>query len=105
MKSTKWMCASALGILILAGNFALAQGHGNGKGHEKHGDDDDQGEHFYKDHDREAMHEWHDHHQNNLSARTCQTRPVASWIGKATCAARQAPAGAPKTRSTLSGRP
>lgn len=65
MKSTKWMFASALGILTLTGSFTFAQGHGHGKGHEKHGDDD-QGEHFYKDHDREAMRGWYDDHQGSL---------------------------------------
>ncbi len=68
MKSKKWMFACALGILLLTGNFALAQGHGNGhgKGHGKHGDDDDQGEQFYRDQDREVMRGWYDDHQNNL---------------------------------------
>jgi hypothetical protein len=68
MKSTKWMFTCALGILMLTGNFALAQGHGNGhgKGHGKHGDDDDHDEQFYKDHDREVMREWYDDHQSNL---------------------------------------
>jgi hypothetical protein len=66
MKSTKWMFAGALGMLMLTGNFALAQGHGNGKGHEKHGDDDDQSEHYYKDHDREAIRRWYDDHESNL---------------------------------------
>src|SRR5260370_28752236 len=68
MKSTKWMLACALGMLMVIGNFALVQGHGNGhgKGHGKHGDDDDQGEQFYKDHDREVMRGWYDDHQSNL---------------------------------------
>src|SRR5229473_2627386 len=66
MKSTKWMFASALGILMLTGNFALAQGHGKGKGREKHSDHNDQGEHYYKDHDREAIRRWYDDHQSNL---------------------------------------
>src|SRR5258708_40314624 len=68
MKSTKWMLACALGMLMLIGNFALAQGHGNGhgKGHGKHGDDGDQGEQLYKDHDREVMRGWDDDHQRNL---------------------------------------
>jgi len=64
MKSAKRMFASALAILMLTGNFALAQG--KGKGHDKHGDNDDQGEEFYKDHDREAMRGWYDAHQSNL---------------------------------------
>jgi len=68
MKSTKWMFACALAIFTLTCNFAMAQGHGNGhgKGHEKHGGDEDQGESFYRDQDREAMRDWYDHHQNNL---------------------------------------
>jgi hypothetical protein len=66
MKSTKWMFACALGILMLTGNFTLAQGHGKGqgKGHGKHGDDDNQ--EFYKDQDREVMRGWYDGHQSNL---------------------------------------
>jgi hypothetical protein len=49
MKSTKWALACALGILMLTGNLALAQGNGNGhgKGHDKHGDENDQSEYFY----------------------------------------------------------
>ena len=39
------MCA--LGILMVTGSSALVQGHGKGK--EKHGDDEDQSDHFYKD--------------------------------------------------------
>jgi hypothetical protein len=43
MKSTKWMSTCAMGILVLTGNFALVQGHGNGHGkeHGKHGENDD----------------------------------------------------------------
>ncbi len=66
MKATKCKFAGALGILMLIGNFALAQGHGHGKGHGKHGDDDDQGAQFYKDHDREVIRSWYDEHQSNL---------------------------------------
>ena len=68
MRSTRWMIACAVGILMLTSNFALAQGHGNGngngKGHGKHADDD-HGE-YYKDHDREAIHGWYDEHRSNL---------------------------------------
>jgi hypothetical protein len=60
------MFASALGILMFSGNCALAQGHGNGKSHDKHGDDDNQGEHYYKEHDREAMRGWYGEHQSYL---------------------------------------
>jgi len=65
MKSGKWMFACALGILLLTSNVALAQGKGHGKGQDKHGDDDDEGEHYYKDHDREVR-GWYDEHQSNL---------------------------------------
>ena len=41
---------------MLTGNGAMAQGNGNGhgKGHDKHGAEDDQEDHYYKDHDRET---------------------------------------------------
>jgi hypothetical protein len=65
MKSAKWMSACALGILLLTSNLALAQGKGHGKGHDKHGHDDDEGEHYYRDHDREVR-GWYDEHQSNL---------------------------------------
>jgi hypothetical protein len=68
MRFTRWMVAFAVWIFMLTSNFALAQGHGNGhgKGHEKHGDDGDQDEGYYKDHDRETMRGWYDEHENNL---------------------------------------
>jgi len=68
MRSTKWMVALGFGILMLAPNFALAQGHGNGHGknHDKRAADEDQDDHYYKDHDRESARGWYDEHQNNL---------------------------------------
>jgi len=95
------MVAFAVGMFTLTSNFALAQGHGNGheKGHEKHGDGDDQDERYYKDHDRDTVRR---RTQEQPSARTCQARSVAPWIGKTTCAARLAPAWAPETAATLS---
>ena len=70
MKSAKWIFGGALAIFLLSGNFAMAQGHGNGhgKGHEKHKDDDEQGGHFDKDHERESVRGWYDEHeqQNDL---------------------------------------
>ena len=45
---------------MVTGNAALAQGQGHGRGKEKHGDDYDQGEHFYNDYDREVMGGWYD---------------------------------------------
>ena len=72
MKSAKWIFGGALAIFTITGNFAMAQEHGNGhgKGHEKHEheDDDEQGGHFDKGHERESVRGWYDEHerQNNL---------------------------------------
>jgi hypothetical protein len=68
MRSTKWILALAVGVFMLTSNGAMAQGNGNGhgKGHDKHGAEDDQEDHYYKDRDRETMRGWYDEHQNNL---------------------------------------
>jgi Ni/Co efflux regulator RcnB len=68
MRSKKWIVALAVGVCMLTGNGAMAQGNGNGhgKGHEKHDEDDDRDEHYYNDHDRESMRGWYEDHQNNL---------------------------------------
>jgi hypothetical protein len=68
MRSTRWMIAFAVGVFMLTGNGAMAQGNGNGhgKGHDKHGAEDDQEDHYYKDRDRETARGWYDEHQNNL---------------------------------------
>jgi len=68
MKSTKWMVALALGLVLFSGNAAMAQGNGHGKGHNKHqddGDDEDRGEHYYADHDRDIR-GWYGEHENHL---------------------------------------
>ena len=65
MKPRKRMFAVALSFLMLTASSTLAQGHGQGKGHNKHGEDDDQGERYYRDHDRDIR-GWYDNHQNNL---------------------------------------
>lgn len=66
MRTTKWMCAGALGVLMVASSYMVAygQGKGKGKGHNKHGDDD-QGE-YYKDHDREEARGWYNENERNL---------------------------------------
>lgn len=64
MKSLKWMFAFALSFLVLTAGSAFAQGNGKGKGHNKHGDDDE-GEQYYKDHDRDIR-GWYDEHQSDL---------------------------------------
>ena len=68
MKSAKWMACALLGFCIAAGGASLAhaQGKGHGKGHDKHGEDDDQGDRYYKDQDREAMRGWYGKHQDHL---------------------------------------
>ena len=66
MRSTRWMVSFAVGIFMLGSNFALAQGHGNGKGHEKHGDGEGGDARYYRDHDRETMHGWYEEHEDNL---------------------------------------
>ena len=68
MRSTKWILALAVGVFMFIGNGVMAQGNGNvhGKGHDKHGAEDDQEDHYYKDRDRETARGWYDEHQNNL---------------------------------------
>src|SRR5690349_22664158 len=65
MQRTKSMLAAALSFFVLNAGSAFAQGNGHGKGHNKHGDDDDQGEHYYRDHDRDIR-GWYGEHQSNL---------------------------------------
>ncbi len=60
MKLGKWISAAALTVLLSSGSIALAQGKGHGKGHDKHGNDDDQDAQFYKGHDREVIGGWYD---------------------------------------------
>jgi len=68
MKLERWMCACALVAFVFSGSSTLAQGHGQGKGkgHNKHGNKDDQGEHYYRDQDREVIRAWYAGHQGNL---------------------------------------
>jgi hypothetical protein len=64
-RSARWILVCVVSIVMLAGNYALAQGRGHGKGHEKHGDNDE-GQLYYKDNDREAIRQWYDENHNNL---------------------------------------
>lgn len=67
MRATKWMAANVLGVFLLTANFAAAQGNGkHGKGHDKHGDDDDQGQYYYNHLDQEAFHGWYVQNENHL---------------------------------------
>jgi hypothetical protein len=67
MKSNKWLRASVMAAFFLTSGFALAQGQGHGKGHDKdkHGGDD-RSEHFYRDHDRDEMRDWYHAHYQHL---------------------------------------
>jgi hypothetical protein len=68
MRAMKWMSASVLGLFLVTASTAVAQGNGkgHGKGHDKHGDDDDQGEHYYNHHDQDSFHEWYAQNENHL---------------------------------------
>lgn len=64
MSLAKWIASCTLGIgLLLTGSQALPQGHG--KGHNKHGEEDDQGD-VYKEHDRQVLREWYGRHSSDL---------------------------------------
>jgi Ni/Co efflux regulator RcnB len=65
MKIGKRALATTLAIFLSSGSIALTQGHGHGKGHNKHGDDD-QSAQFYQDRDQEAMRGWYDDHRDQL---------------------------------------
>ena len=68
MKASKFIFTSLLGILLLPGSPAFAQGnsqgHGHGKGHDKHRDDDDRDDRY--DHHREAIRGWYSEHESHL---------------------------------------
>jgi hypothetical protein len=68
MKSARWMLGVALGFCLAISGAAVIQGQGksHGNGHDKHGDDDDQGERYYRDQDRDAMRGWYGVHQGHL---------------------------------------
>ena len=65
MKIGKCVAAITLTVLLSSGSIALAQGKGHGKGHDKHGEDD-QDTQFYKDHDRDVLRGWYDEHRDQL---------------------------------------
>jgi Ni/Co efflux regulator RcnB len=76
MKSQRWLNLGLASILALAGT-ALADKHGHGKHHD--GDDDnDQGQHYYSEHDRDEMRGWYHDQDDRLPpglARRDQLRP------------------------------
>ena len=68
MKALRFISTALLGILLLSGSPAFAQGnsqgHGHGKGHDKHHDDDDRDDRY--DHHREAIRGWYSEHGSHL---------------------------------------
>jgi hypothetical protein len=73
MRSRRWFCACAVGMLAMARGFAFGQGKGHGKGHGKDRDDEDddrsvredRGD-YYRDSDREEMRHWYAEHREGL---------------------------------------
>lgn len=72
MKTWKFISTASLGILLLPGSPAFAQGnsqgHGHGKGHDKHhdGEDrDDQDAHRYDSHNQ-AIRGWYSENEGHL---------------------------------------
>ena len=66
MSLAKWIVCCTLGVGVIVGSPAISRGKDKdkGKGHNKHRGD--QGEDFYKDHDREVMREWYERHGSDL---------------------------------------
>jgi hypothetical protein len=71
MKSAKWMLGAAFALCLVSGPCALAQGnsqgHGNGKDHDKHGNDDHRNDDhgYYYGHEKD-IHGWYSDHSSNL---------------------------------------
>ena len=72
MKASQFISRALLGVLLLSGGPAFAQGnsqgHGHGKGHDKKHDDDDQGDHDAKryDYHKEAIRGWYSENESHL---------------------------------------
>src|SRR6266567_6609237 len=103
MKSKKWIVAVALGFLLATSSSALGQGKGHGKGHNKHGGDDDQGEQYYRGHDRDIR-GWYDGHQSNLPPGLAKKDRLPPGLEKQLVRRGELPFWAPKTAATLSRR-
>jgi hypothetical protein len=72
MRALQFIFAALLGILLLSGSPAFAQGnsqgHGHGKGHDKQRDDDDREDHgrYHYDHNWEAIRGWYLENESHL---------------------------------------
>ena len=99
MRPTRWMVACAFGAPLLTSSLAGVHASGHGK----HGDDD-QGEQFYKHHDREVMREWYDDRQSNLPPGLAKRDRLPPGLEKQLVRRGTLPFWAPKTAATLSRR-
>lgn len=72
MRTLQFIFAALLGVLLLSGSPALAQGnsqgHGHGKGHDKQHDDGDREDQdrYHYDHNREGIRGWYSENESHL---------------------------------------
>ena len=77
MKSRRWICACVTAIVLSISGPAIARGQGKGHGHDndkhaekdKHPDKGNRGDRdvrFYRDRDRDEIHNWYRTHYNHL---------------------------------------
>jgi hypothetical protein len=65
MRSKPWLHVGLAVIFALSG-MALADKHGHGKHDRDDDNDDDQGKHYYSEHDRDEMRGWYRDHDDRL---------------------------------------
>jgi len=65
MRSKPWLHICLAVMLALSG-LALADKHGHGKHHDDNDNGDDQGRHYYSEHDRDEMRGWYRDHDDRL---------------------------------------
>jgi hypothetical protein len=70
MKAWHFISAALLGVLLLSGRPALAQGnsqgHGHGKGHDKHQDDRDDHDAYRYEYHEQAIRGWYSESESHL---------------------------------------
>jgi hypothetical protein len=67
VKTCLHLFIAAIFALSCSQAFAQDEGHGHGRGHEKdeYREDEDR-DHYYSKHDRDAMREWYEEHRDHL---------------------------------------
>jgi hypothetical protein len=63
MEASKWALACAAVAFLATSPYAMAQGKGHGKGHNKHSEDE---AYYYGDRDQEELRGWYNVHESNL---------------------------------------